>query len=348
MPAAPPGPLPPVTSIAEAITRMELIDTTAPPSDGVACFNRMYLEVTQEVDKDLGQQFFADPAFMTRFDVTFANLYFDAVDAAAGQSADAAAGQSADTDAGESAVPLAWRPLFERRGETGIEPIQFALAGMNAHINHDLPLAVVATCTDLATVPTAGTHLADYQKVDGLLDAAEQSVRQSFESAPELAIDRHLRAVENLVCGWTINTARDLAWGNALLLWELRDDPLVRGLFLDNLAASAALASRLLLVAGCGYVPGAATCQERLRARSGKLHLNDGSPARGLRHRDRRSTVLSPLGAQEAEQPALVGGGAESGRVVHSGKFSRPERDLGTGAGIGVAERDHMHGMLLR
>jgi hypothetical protein len=225
--------MPPVTSIAEAITRMEAIDASAPASDGVACFNRMYLEVTQQVDKDLGQQFFADPTFMTRFDVAFANLYFDAVNAAAGQ----------------STVPLAWRPLFERRGETGIEPIQFALAGMNAHINHDLPMAVVATCVDLATTPTAGTHLADYQKVDGLLDAAEQSVRQSFESSTELAVDRHLQAVEDLVCNWTINSARDLAWGNALLLWELRDDPFLRGLFLGNLAASAALASRLLLVA---------------------------------------------------------------------------------------------------
>ena len=233
--------MPPVTSIAEAITRMEAIDASAPASDGVACFNRMYLEVTQQVDKDLGQQFFADPAFMTRFDVAFANLYFDAVNAAAGQSAGPAAGQSA--------VPLAWRPLFERRGETGIEPIQFALAGMNAHINHDLPMAIVATCADLATTPTAGTHLADYQKVDGLLDAAEQSVRQSFESSTELAVDRHLQAVEDLVCNWTINSARDLAWGNALLLWELRDDPFLRGLFLGNLAASAALASRLLLVA---------------------------------------------------------------------------------------------------
>jgi hypothetical protein len=233
MSAVPPGPQAPVTSVAEAIARMEQIDATAPASDGVTCFNRMYLEVTQEVDKDLGQRFFADPVFMTSLDVTFANLYFDAFDAAASA----------------SAVPLAWRPVFERRGETGIEPIQFALAGMNAHINHDLPLAVVATCTELATEPTAGTHLADYQKVDGLLDAAEQSVRQSFESAPELAVDRHLRAVEDLVCGWSINSARDLAWSNALLLWELRDDPFLRGLFIDNLAASVALASRLLLVA---------------------------------------------------------------------------------------------------
>ena len=232
MPAAPPVPQAPVTSIAEAMARMQVIENTTAADDGLACFNRMYIEVTRELDSELGQGTFADPAFMTELDVAFANLYFAAVDAAGSN----------------SAVPLAWRPLLERRGDTGIEPIQFALAGMNAHINHDLPLALVAACTDLATVPTAGTHLADYHKVDALLDAAEQSVRQSFESAPELAIDRHLQAVDDLVCGWSINAARDLAWGNSLLLWQLRDDSFARGLFLDSLAASVALASRLLLV----------------------------------------------------------------------------------------------------
>ena len=131
----------------------------------------------------LGTGFFADPAFMTQLDVTFANLYFTAVDAAGNP----------------SAVPLAWRPLIEQRAQRGIEPVQFALAGMNAHINHDLPLAVTGTCTALATSPSAGAHQADYQKVDQLLDAAEQSVRQSFESAPELAVDRHLQAVNNLI-----------------------------------------------------------------------------------------------------------------------------------------------------
>ncbi len=233
MPAGPLGPPAAVTSVAGAIAQMAAIDAATAPGDGLACFNRMYLGVTREVDSELGQGFFADPAFMTALDVTFANLYFTA------------AGAAGDP----AAVPLAWRPLIEQRAAAGIEPIQFALAGMNAHINHDLPLAVVSTCTELATAPAAGAHLADYQKVDQLLDAAEQSVRQSFESAPELAVDHHLQAVSNLVASWTINSARDLAWNNSLLLWELRDIPLARQLFLDSLAATAATASRLLLVA---------------------------------------------------------------------------------------------------
>jgi Family of unknown function (DUF5995) len=223
----------PVTSVAGAMTRMEAMGAALPAADGLACFNRMYLDVTRQVNGELGQGFYADPAFMTQLDVTFANLYFAAADMA---------GNPAD-------VPLAWRPLVERRAAAGIEPIQFALAGMNAHINHDLPVAMVGTCADLATSPDAGPHFADYQKVDQLLDAAEQSIRQSLENAAELAVDRHLSAVATLTCNWTMNSARDLAWNNTRLLWAVRDDPLARGLFLDSLAASTALASRLLLVA---------------------------------------------------------------------------------------------------
>jgi hypothetical protein len=226
------SPASPVSTVAEVIARMEAIGTALPAADGLACFNRMYLGVTQQVNATLDQGFYADTAFMTQLDVTFAGLYFSAADAAGDP----------------AAVPLAWRPLMEQRANAGIEPVQFALAGMNAHINHDLPLAVVATCADLGTSPETGAHFADYQKVDQLLDAAEQSVRESFESAPELAVDRHLAAVNNLVANWTINSARDLAWTNSLLLWAVRDDPVARGLLADSLAASAALSSRLLLV----------------------------------------------------------------------------------------------------
>jgi hypothetical protein len=221
-----------VSSIPEAIARMEAIEQALPAADGLACFDRMYLDVTRSVAASLSQGFFADPDFMTRLDVNFANLYLEAA-ACADQPASA---------------PVAWRPLIERRSLPGIEPIQFALAGMNTHINHDLPLAVVATCTDLGTQPTAGSISADYQKVDELLDAAEESIRRSFESNVELAVDRHLQAVENLVATWTINDARDLAWNNALLLWELRDARVARDLLLAGLGAATELATRTLLV----------------------------------------------------------------------------------------------------
>jgi hypothetical protein len=233
MPVAWPAPDAPVVSVADAIARMEAISAALPPTDGMACFNRMYLDVTRQVNASITQGFFADPGFMSQLDVTFANRYFAAADALADP----------------SAVPLAWQPLADRRSAPGVEPIQFALAGMNTHINHDLPLAVVATCEALGTAPDADQHYADYQKVDALLDAAEQAVRESFENELELAVDRHLAVVADLIGNWTINSARDLAWNNCQLLWAIRDNPLARGLFLDSLAASTAAASCLLLVA---------------------------------------------------------------------------------------------------
>jgi hypothetical protein len=45
-------------------------------------------------------------------------------------------------------------------GGEDVAPIQFALAGMNAHINRDLPLALVATCTARKVAPRRGSPAA--------------------------------------------------------------------------------------------------------------------------------------------------------------------------------------------
>jgi Family of unknown function (DUF5995) len=230
----PPGG-PPVTSVAEAITRMQHIEAALPAGDGIACFNRMYLEVTQQVDDRISQGFFADPAFMSFFDVTFANVYFAAVDMLANEPTN---------------VPAAWQPLFDARSETDIYPIQFALAGMNAHINHDLPIALVDTCTEMKTAPDDATHHADYQRVDVLLDAAEQSIRRSFESSVVLDVDRHAQSVLDLIGNWSINSARDVAWDTALALWQCRSVTAVEDLLMNSVARTVAMASRCLLISG--------------------------------------------------------------------------------------------------
>ena len=226
---------PPVTSVAEAITRMKHIAAALPAGDGIACFNRMYLEVTQRIDDQISQGSFADPAFMSSFDTSFANIYFAAVDMLANEPTN---------------VPAAWQPLFDARSRTDIYPIQFALAGMNAHINHDLPIALVNTCTRMDTAPDDGTHHADYQKVDALLDAAEQSVRQSFESSVVLDVDRHAQSVLDLIGNWSINSARDVAWDTALALWRCRNVTTVEDLLMNSVARTVAMASRCLLTSG--------------------------------------------------------------------------------------------------
>ena len=229
-----PPPAPPAVTIDDVIARMVSIGSALPSADGVACFNRMYLEVTQGVAQEVNQGSFGDAAFVTCLDVVFANMYFAAVDALSGP---------------QSAWPEAWEPLLAARGNPGIEPVQFALAGMNAHINHDLPIAVVATCTQLGTAPEDGPHHADYQKVDALLDASEQSIRESFEPPDVRDVDHHVALVANLISNWSIAEARDVAWDSAVALWDIRDHQMATRLLTGSLARTVAMASRFLLLA---------------------------------------------------------------------------------------------------
>ena len=200
----------------------------------MACFNRMYLQVTEGVNQQVQQGLFGDPAFMEHLDVVFANRYFAAVDAMSGPL---------------PAAPEAWQPLLAARSTAGIEPVQFALAGMNAHINFDLPLAVVATCADLATQPDDGSHHEDYVKINALLDASEQSVRQSFEKPEIVEVDRHVAAVANVIGNWSITTARQVAWDTAVALWEVREHQTASRLLTGGLARTIAMVGRGLLVA---------------------------------------------------------------------------------------------------
>jgi hypothetical protein len=246
-----------VSSVDEAISRMQQIEAALPVTDGLACFNRMYLEVTQDVQSRIGQGFFADPAFLGSLDAVFANVYFDAVNALATP---------------PTPIPPAWQPLVAARSQSGIYPIQFALAGMNAHINHDLPIALVQTCTQLDTAPDDGTHHDDYQKVDRLLDGAEQSIRQSFESGAALKDDRHAQTVLDLVSNWSITSARDVAWDTAEALWRSRGDSTVEDLIMSGLARTVAMASRCLLVAADRPVPAGSLFDRVFRSIEVLLH----------------------------------------------------------------------------
>jgi hypothetical protein len=217
------------TTVDEVVARLDATDAALPPADGVGCFSRMYRTVTLLVRERLGDGYFADPAAMNALDVTFANVFIAALDAAA---------------AG-APVPRAWEPLFARRADPRIESIQFALAGMNAHINHDLPVAVVATCAALGRTPD-DLH-GDYLAVNALLADVEGQVRRSYEDEVVRRADEDLSPVLDLVGAWSIEKARDAAWVNAGVLWHLRDVAFLRGPFEATLARHVGLATAFLL-----------------------------------------------------------------------------------------------------
>jgi hypothetical protein len=223
----------PISTIEGAITRMNDISAALPTADGLACFNRMYLIVTEKVQSEVSiGATFADPAFMSRMDVVFVNLYLAAIDSFRAQPPNA---------------PRCWSELFDRRSDAGITPMQFALAGMNAHINHDLPIAVVQTCTELGTAPEDGQHDADFDAMNTTLGNLDQQVRESFESGVVLELDRRTADVENLFGSVGIDADRTAAWVNAIALWRLRHDHWLTKEYIDGLDVAAALVARAVL-----------------------------------------------------------------------------------------------------
>ena len=143
----------PPQSIADVIQTMQTIGDTCIDGDGLKWFNWLYLQVTQSVETRVASGGFNDPAWLAELDVQFARLYFGALESALQ----------------DQSGPGCWQVLFERRNQAAVARIQFALAGINAHINHDLPQAIVATCQVAATDPQysgdpiPGLHCAQQQ-----------------------------------------------------------------------------------------------------------------------------------------------------------------------------------------
>lgn len=213
-------------TIADVVARMRAIGTELPAEDGVACFNRLYLAVTEAVEQATPAGRFRSPEFLTRLDVRFAELFFAAMDD----------------------PPRARAPLFEARGRRGIAPIQFALAGMNAHINRDLPVALVETCEEMGVdLRRRGHEHVDFLAVNRLLVETEARVKHEFATGVLGHADVALGDVDDVVAMWNVRRARDAAWTNAETLWELRRTPDLADAFLRALDRMVGLAGRGLL-----------------------------------------------------------------------------------------------------
>ncbi len=224
----------PVGAIQDVVARMTSIDQALPPIDGISCFNKLYLEVTKNVLDGVGKATFADPRFLTALDVDFANLYFAALRA---------------YDAGSPDTPRAWQPLFADRADRTIAPIQFALAGMNAHINRDLPVALVETFAALGLAPSDDSpQHADFETVNTLLANTEKQVKELYLDKLTREIDVEFHGVDDVVAIWSVAAAREAAWTNGQVLWHLRNIGPVERAYVATLDRTVGFASRGLLV----------------------------------------------------------------------------------------------------
>ncbi len=224
----------PARTVDDVVATMTQIERTLPSSDGVWWFNHLYLRVTLGVRAAIGgAAIFHDPHFLDRLDVVFGNLYFDAL----------AAGDSSPNQA-----PPAWRPLLQQRHAACVAPLQFALAGMNAHINRDLPAGIVAVCEELGGAPLpSGAWHDDFERVNGILQTVEAQVKAELLTGAIGKIDTLTSPVDDRVAMWNVRAARDAAWTNAQVLWALKPAPALGGDFFDRLDRFTGFASCGLL-----------------------------------------------------------------------------------------------------
>lgn len=224
----------PVSSIESVLSVMTAIDNALPDSDGLKWFNRLYLQVTRSVRQAVGGTAFRDARFMTELDVVFANLYFAAITAG---------------EADPSRAPSAWRPLLRARTTPRIARLQFALAGMNAHINRDLPLGIVQVFEALGGDPTTDAlRRQDFDSVNELLERVEGEIKGDFSIGLIAVVDELAGRADDVAAMFKVREARHAAWTNAEVLWTLRRTPHLRDAFFDRLDGLTGLAGKGLLV----------------------------------------------------------------------------------------------------
>jgi Family of unknown function (DUF5995) len=223
----------PVSSIDEVLSVMTAIDAALPDADGLKWFNRLYLQVTRSVRQAVTGTAFHDARFMTELDIVFANLYFAAITAG---------------EVDPSRAPSAWRPLLRARSSRRNSRLQCALAGMNAHINRDLPQGIVQVFEALGGDPTtAQARRQDFDSINGLLERVEAEVKTDFSIGVIGVVDDLAGRADDVVAMWNVRAARDAAWTNAEVLWALRAKPLLRDAFFDRLDGLTGLAGKGLL-----------------------------------------------------------------------------------------------------
>jgi hypothetical protein len=223
----------PVANYHDVTSRLRAIEAELDPRDGLIWFNRLYAEMTEAIIEDSRRQRWADPLFVERLGCHFADLYFVAL-----------AEHSSDPGSG----PAAWEPLFHTRTRAGILPIQHALAGLNAHLNRDLPVALVTTFLELERAPEREEPLhADYLRINPILETVMSDAKTWLLRGTLHELDAALGQVDEVLGMWSSRRARDSAWIASEVRWALRVSPLISRHHLEALDRMVGLAGRGLL-----------------------------------------------------------------------------------------------------
>ncbi|HUA42520.1 MAG TPA: DUF5995 family protein, partial [Streptosporangiaceae bacterium] len=195
--------------IDELIGRMaDRLESLRAAGDQRQYFHATYQRTTIAVAQEIKRGGFADPEWVERWDVVFADLYLDALEAAL-------AGR-------EPSWP--WAIAFGAPAD--LPALRHVLLGMNAHINYDLPQALVAVITDeqFDDPELLARREADHRAIDTVLASrvAAEDDELTALSGPSTLLDRLLQPFNRLGTQRFLREAREKVWANAIALSRAR------------------------------------------------------------------------------------------------------------------------------
>jgi len=197
------------TVLKHLTTAQQIFDGLPPPAGNrVAAFNSLYFTITDRVAQSLRGSGVHDKEFLERLDVEFAKRYFRALRLWGDDDAD---------------TPDAWEVLFRRAQDRGVSKLAAAMLGVNAHINHDLALALVSTWEQLG--PPAGDEIhPDYLLINKIFFEEIPGLRRRYSTPLQLRIDGLVGNLDDWSQRVLVSVTRAHAWEQAERLWALRDD----------------------------------------------------------------------------------------------------------------------------
>ncbi|QNE22475.1 hypothetical protein F1D05_36955 [Kribbella qitaiheensis] len=220
-----PGP----AGIAAVVAAMqERLETLTLAEESRRDFLATYQRTTGAVSRAVDRGVFEDPAWVEAWDVAFANLYLSAFDA---------------ERAGGDGVPRPWRLAFD--APAGLPPLRHVLLGVNAHINYDLPQALLAVISveQFADEALLDRRRRDHEQIDGVLSdrVAAEDAELATRSARTL-LDRALRPLNQQASKRFLRESRRKVWHNTVELHKARvaspDDYRIRLAELELLSAA--------------------------------------------------------------------------------------------------------------
>ncbi len=192
-----------VQDVVDGLSRLEEIFITRQDRRGV--FTSAYIQITKEIQSRIAAGLFADNQWLEQYVIAFANLYRIALE------------RYEKEDFAE--LPKAWKLAFDAATQNRSSYIQDLILGINAHINHDLGLALLEVGID----PQRDSRYRDHTSVNDALQASTNVVQERISEiyAPVLGfIDLAGDELDEVLTNFSFAKARESAWLSGVALVE--------------------------------------------------------------------------------------------------------------------------------